>query len=498
MAKKLKQRGRGQQIQVEYTSNMMGKKKVPQSGDARQTNSINVLQGIVPLNLVQTPPQMGNPVTGSPSSWADQVEEEAMLEQKSSESHLSPPSSAHSWSKIVGKGEATEVNRGVFLVRFHCQESRSKVVESGVQMFDRKPVVVKPWRLEIKLNKEVIDKVPIWIRLVGLDIKYWGENTLTKIAGLVGNPLKAGTTTTNKVRLTYARVLMVMPLNKEYPTGEMFENEVGKIVEQKVECEWKPVWCTKCKNYGHELKECRRQQREVVADNKRDDGQQRGMQVQEEAQVDKIENGHGREVPFQRVKSLVRRILHTPNINIPTGNNYEALNKDKGELNHQAMRQMEKGVSYLKSRRSTNRIFTVKDINGVQHTEIAECYNSEWQSGTKTQRECLTKEFMKEEVKQALWAIDGNKSLGPDGYGSKFFKDCWGTVGEDITKGILEYFQNGEMLRGVNDTVITLIQKGRHVENVTDYKQKSLICFFDRIALKSVFEALGNKDLFTN
>ncbi|KAH0745896.1 hypothetical protein KY285_007553 [Solanum tuberosum] len=64
---------------------------------------------------------------------------------------------------------------------------------------------------------------------------------------------------------------------------------------------------------------------------------------------------------------------------------------------------------------------------------------------------------MKEEVKQALWAIDGNKSLGPDGYESKFFKDCWGTVGEDITKGILEYFQNGEMLRGVNDTVITLI-----------------------------------------
>ncbi|KAH0776179.1 hypothetical protein KY290_007590 [Solanum tuberosum] len=75
-----------------------------------------------------------------------------------------------------------------------------------------------------------------------------------------------------------------MPLNKEYPIGEMsFENEVGKIVEQKVEYEWKPVWCTKCKNYGQELRECRRQQREVAADNKRDDGQQRGRQVQEEA-----------------------------------------------------------------------------------------------------------------------------------------------------------------------------------------------------------------------
>ncbi|KAH0776180.1 hypothetical protein KY290_007591 [Solanum tuberosum] len=95
-----------------------------------------------------------------------------MLEQKSGESHLSPPSSAHSWSKIMGRGKQLRVNKGVFLVRFHCQESRSKVVESGVQMFDQKPVVVKPWRPEIELNKEVIEKVPIWIRLVGLDIKY--------------------------------------------------------------------------------------------------------------------------------------------------------------------------------------------------------------------------------------------------------------------------------------------------------------------------------------
>ncbi|XP_049378188.1 uncharacterized protein LOC125842962 [Solanum stenotomum] len=80
------------------------------------------------------------------------------------------------------------------------------------------------------------------------------------------------------------------------------------------------------------------------------------------------------------------------------------------------------------------------------------------QQGTlvnEAQRDELTREFTKEEVKQALWAIDGNKSPGLDGYGSKFFKNCWGIVGEDVTKGILEYFQNGEMLRWVNDTTET-------------------------------------------
>ncbi|KAK4733464.1 hypothetical protein R3W88_007725 [Solanum pinnatisectum] len=223
-----------------------------------------------------------------------------------------------------------------------CPKSRSKVVESGIQMFDRKPIVVKPWRPEIELNKEIIEKMPIWIRLVGLDIKYWGKNALTKIAGLVGNPLKEDTTTKNKVRLTYARVLVEMSLNKEYPTGIMFENEIGIIVEQKVEYEWKPVWCNKCKNYGHELKECWRQQKEVVAAHNKgnvDNGQHRGKQIQEDPQVDKTGNGQEDRVePFQKVTSPGRRILHTPGTTILTGNNYEVLNKEQGEQNQQERR----------------------------------------------------------------------------------------------------------------------------------------------------------------
>ncbi|KAK4733229.1 hypothetical protein R3W88_007490 [Solanum pinnatisectum] len=352
MTKKSKQGGRGQQIQAEDTSNMVGNRKVPQSGDARQTKNINVIQGIMPLNLAHTPPQMGNQTTRNPSSWANQVEEETMMKQVSGMLHLSPPSVVHSWSKIIGNGETIEgfdfsgskgvsnvkitmddirkeveywnitvicyvlgsnppqsvmqgyfnriwkgmgiekiaqVNRGVFLVRFHCQDSRSKVVENGVQMFDRKPVV--------------------------------GNNALTKIVGLVGNPLKADTTTTNKVRLTYARVLMEMPLNKDYPTGIMFENEIRKIIEQKVEYEWKPVWCTKCKNYGHELKEFKRQQRDADADSNkgnREDGQQRSKEIQEEAQVDKPGNRQCRDETFKEVRSPGRRILHTPRINITT------------------------------------------------------------------------------------------------------------------------------------------------------------------------------------
>lgn len=105
------------------------------------------------------------------------------------------------WGKL-GIDLVAQVQRGVFLVRFHTTESRTKVVEEGVQMFDRKPVIVKPWHPDIELKKEIIDNIPVWIRLPGLNVKYWGKQALAKIAGLVGNPLKTDKATTMKERMT--------------------------------------------------------------------------------------------------------------------------------------------------------------------------------------------------------------------------------------------------------------------------------------------------------
>lgn len=166
-----------------------------------------------------------------------------------------------------GKGidKIAQVNRGVFLVRFTNVDDRENVVEEGVKMFDRKPIVVKPWKADCDVTKDKVYRIPIWIRLVGLDVKYCGKNALTKIASLNGTPLKADKATTNRVRMIYARVLVGIPLNQEYPTGVMFENKYGRIVEQKVEYEWKPVLCAKCKNFGHDIMNCRKQQREEIA-----------------------------------------------------------------------------------------------------------------------------------------------------------------------------------------------------------------------------------------
>ncbi|KAG5577524.1 hypothetical protein H5410_057658 [Solanum commersonii] len=322
MARKSKTIGRGQQTQEINQVNRGMKDTVPQSRDAKKMKSVNVLQGIIPLELPKKPTS----ITASCSSvgsaiWEDMVEEEQGNDVGKGKAETLLSSTPILWSKIVshnsenegfegskpsptvkiteedvkdeidfwstcvicyvlgsnppqivmdgffkriwkGKGvnKVAQVNKGVFLVRFQSKEERDKVVEESVIMFDRKPVVIRPWKADNDVTKEKADKVSIWIRLVGLDVKYWGKNALTKIVGLVGNPLRADKATTNRERMTYAKLLVEIPLNQEYPTCIMFENENGNIVEQRVEYEWKPVLCTKCKNFGHENSECRRKE----------------------------------------------------------------------------------------------------------------------------------------------------------------------------------------------------------------------------------------------
>ncbi|KAK4730250.1 hypothetical protein R3W88_023238 [Solanum pinnatisectum] len=184
----------------------------------------------------------------------------------------------------------------------HGHESRGKAVEGGVQIFDRKPIVVKPWKPDI-------------------------------IAGLIGNPIKADATITNKARLAYVRILVEMPLNKENPDGVMFENEIGRIIDQKVEYEWKPVLCSRCKNFGHEWNEYRRQQRDVNADKNRNTEEQgnKGKQVQEE--INQVTNEKGEmsnREPFRKATSRSRRIITTPGQLTKLTNNFGSAEQGAG------------------------------------------------------------------------------------------------------------------------------------------------------------------------
>ncbi|XP_074305233.1 uncharacterized protein LOC141640282 [Silene latifolia] len=147
---------------------------------------------------------------------------------------------------------------GAFLVHFPTLECRNLVLKQGFPMFENKPLVVKPWTDTTSMAKERVKSVPVWIRLCGLGLKFWGEKTLEKLATLVGKYMRADSATMDKTRLGYARIMVEVEVGQEFPDKIYFKDEKGSIVCVCVEYEWKPVVCGSCKGIGHTKDVCKK------------------------------------------------------------------------------------------------------------------------------------------------------------------------------------------------------------------------------------------------
>ncbi|XP_074278607.1 uncharacterized protein LOC141602200 [Silene latifolia] len=97
---------------------------------------------------------------------------------------------------------------GLFVVRFATMEHRKLVLEKGMFLFDGKPVIVRPWEPNTKITKVSVKIVPIWVKLMGLDLKFWGAKCLEKLATIIGKFVRVDDLTLDKYLLGFARVMV--------------------------------------------------------------------------------------------------------------------------------------------------------------------------------------------------------------------------------------------------------------------------------------------------
>ncbi|KAL0406033.1 UNVERIFIED_CONTAM: hypothetical protein Slati_3917200 [Sesamum latifolium] len=69
-----------------------------------------------------------------------------------------------------------------------------------------------------------------------------------------------------------------------------------------------------------------------------------------------------------------------------------------------------------------------------------------------------------------LFDINDDSVPDPDGFSSGFFKVAWTVVGEDFCQAVLEFFNNGHLLKQLNATFITLIPKLQLPVKVADFR----------------------------
>ena len=159
-------------------------------------------------------------------------------------------------------------------------------------MLDNRPVFLKQWVDGMEFSKDEFDTLPIWVRLPDLPIKYWGKDCLHKIASLIGPVVRVDQATSNRDKLGYARVLVEMKIESDFPETIVFLNEHGVRYKQEIQFEWKPTKCSGCGMLGHEEVNCRK--KDGLQKKKRRPGRKappgKGTQepegVQQPAQVD--------------------------------------------------------------------------------------------------------------------------------------------------------------------------------------------------------------------
>ncbi|KAM6589753.1 hypothetical protein CsatA_012358 [Cannabis sativa] len=147
---------------------------------------------------------------------------------------------------------------GIFIIRFNSLKDRDQILEGGYIFFNRRPVIMKAWDPNVNFKKEDVKKVPIWVQLEDLDLKYWGQRSLFKIVGQVGEPIMVDNVTKERERLNYPKVLIEVRIDQQFPDKLEFENEHGNNTHVGIKYEWKPIACNNCYDQGHLTDDCKK------------------------------------------------------------------------------------------------------------------------------------------------------------------------------------------------------------------------------------------------
>ncbi|KAM6571046.1 hypothetical protein CsatA_015126 [Cannabis sativa] len=165
------------------------------------------------------------------------------------------------WGNL-GIDKVVRMHSGCTLVNFRDEATRDLILEAGVIHFDRKPVVLRPWSTEIDSMK-MVNSVPVWIRLNGLGLQYWGKKNLSALVSTIGKPIMIDKVTQERSMVKFARVLVDIEISDEPPKFISFINEKKQLVEQTIEYEWLPTTCAACAGLGHTVVHCNKEKKVV-------------------------------------------------------------------------------------------------------------------------------------------------------------------------------------------------------------------------------------------
>ncbi|GKV39884.1 hypothetical protein SLEP1_g47585 [Rubroshorea leprosula] len=157
--------------------------------------------------------------------------------------------------------KAFMLRNGVFLFDFGNADAKQAVLERR-WTFKGHPLILKQWTPYFDPNNLEISKIPVWIQFPKLHLSLWNPESLGKLASYVGVPIATDALTAKRQRVAYARMLVEMEIMDTLPRVVPIIGPKG-VSQQPVVFEWEPVRCGKCRNLGHEERNCTAKEKKV-------------------------------------------------------------------------------------------------------------------------------------------------------------------------------------------------------------------------------------------
>ncbi|XP_058783664.1 uncharacterized protein LOC131658381 [Vicia villosa] len=142
-------------------------------------------------------------------------------------------------------------DEGYFILRFPSMDDKDLVLTKGPYTIHNMPMLLTDWKPNFDLKKDMLRTIPIWVTLPHLPLHLWGQRSLSKIGSALGTPLVTDECTANKLRVSYARILVEMDITKPPITEISIRDAEGNKRKQIVEYDWRPNYCDKCQRIGH-------------------------------------------------------------------------------------------------------------------------------------------------------------------------------------------------------------------------------------------------------
>ncbi|XP_060210892.1 uncharacterized protein LOC132637893 [Lycium barbarum] len=117
---------------------------------------------------------------------------------------------------------------------------------------NNKPIILKIWNPYFDFTDEFLTEIPLWIKFPHLPVSCWSDDSLGKIASVIGKPLFADECTAKRTRISFARILVEVNTTKPLLDTIVIFDPYGRELEQDVIYDWKPTFYAKCMKLGHQ------------------------------------------------------------------------------------------------------------------------------------------------------------------------------------------------------------------------------------------------------